>query len=68
MIELTAIVNSILEEGILIKGLDTGLIDFPHIRKNKEEIYLCYLLGEDEIKFWHRIEDGFTGRRPIEDL
>ncbi|HMS33301.1 MAG TPA: DUF2203 domain-containing protein [Ignavibacteria bacterium] len=56
------------ESGIIIKNMDTGLIDFPHIRENKEEVYLCYLLGEEEIKYWHRINDGFAGRRSLEDL
>lgn len=56
------------ESGIIIKNMDNGLIDFPHIRENKEEVYLCYLLGEEEIKYWHRINDGFAGRRSLEDL
>lgn len=68
MEELKTIVNEILQEEILIKGLDNGLIDFPHIRNNKEEVYLCYLLGEDDIRFWHRIGDGFAGRKPIEEI
>ena len=54
--------------GILIKNMDNGLIDFPHLRKNGEEVYLCYLLGEKSIKFWHSIQDGFAGRRTMDEL
>lgn len=62
------LVNEITEKGILIKGLDNGLIDFPHIRENGEEVYLCFLLGEESINYWHSISDGFSGRRNIENL
>jgi len=31
-------------------------------------VLLCWKLGEDEIAFWHRVEDGFAGRRPIEEF
>ena len=54
--------------GIVIKDLDTGLIDFPHIRSNGEEVYLCWKLGENDIHYWHRIPDGFSGRRPVDEL
>jgi len=54
--------------GILVKGIEEGLIDFPHIRANGEEVYLCFKAGEAEIKFWHSLEDGFAGRRPIQEL
>jgi len=55
-------------KGILIKGLDEGLIDFPHIRSNGEEIYLCWKIGEDDILFWHRLSDGYAGRKPLNEL
>ena len=51
--------------GVLVKDLDSGLIDFPALRGG-EEVYLCWKLGEDRIKWWHRIEDGFAGRKPID--
>ena len=54
--------------GIIVKGLEEGLIDFPHIRSNGEEVYLCWKFGETSIYFWHRIPDGFTGRRGLEEL
>jgi hypothetical protein len=68
MEDLVVIVKEISKYGILIKDLNKGLIDFPCIRKNGEEVYLCYLLGEDTIKYWHSIEEGFAGRKHIEEL
>lgn len=62
------IVQGLEGRGIIVKGIEQGLIDFPHIRGNGEEVYLCWKAGEDNIHFWHRIEDGFAGRRVIEDL
>lgn len=55
-------------KGIVVKDMNRGLIDFPCIRSNGQEVYLCYLLGEPTIEYWHGIEDGFAGRQPIEAL
>lgn len=54
--------------GIQIKDIDRGLIDFPCIRADGQEVYLCYMLGEPKIGYWHRIEDGFAGRKDISEL
>lgn len=51
--------------GCLVKDLDVGLLDFP-ARINDEEVYLCWKLGEDRIRFYHRQDEGFAGRRPID--
>lgn len=53
------------EAGCLIKDLDIGLIDFPAIFRGRE-VYLCWKLGEPEILFWHPVEEGFRGRKPID--
>jgi hypothetical protein len=68
MERLIEIIKTISSKGILIKGIGSGLIDFPHIRSNGEEVYLCWKIGEDDIQYWHRIPDGFPGRRNIEEL
>lgn len=52
------------ELGVMIKSFDEGLLDFPAIRFN-EEVWLCWKIGEEEIKFWHRKDEGFTGRKPL---
>ena len=68
MEKLIDIIKAISTKGVLIKGINNGLIDFPFIRNNGEEVYLCWMIGEDEIKFWHRIPDGFPGRKNIDEL
>jgi hypothetical protein len=65
---LVAIVKEFGEKQIEIKDLNKGLIDFPHVRTNGEEVYLCYLLGEEAIVSWHTITGGFAGRRTLEEL
>ena len=66
--EMIQLIKELDEKGILFKGSDEGLIDFPHIRENGEEVYLCWKLGESAIAYWHRIPDGFAGRRRIDEL
>ena len=61
---LAKLVDEIAGHGAEVKDLDSGLIDFPALRKG-ETVLLCWQLGEDEIAFWHRIDDGFAGRRPL---
>lgn len=51
--------------GAQIKSLAEGLLDFPSERDG-EEILLCWKLGEDEIRYWHGLEEGFAGRKPLE--
>ena len=51
--------------GVIIKSIDECLLDFPSLRFN-EEIWLCWKEGETEIKFWHRKDEGFNGRKPVE--
>ncbi len=50
--------------GVVLKGLDEGLLDFP-AKRFDEEIWLCWKEGETEIKFWHEKDTGFMGRKPI---
>jgi len=58
-------VNEIHGRGAIVKDLDEGLVDFP-ARREGEEILLCWRLGEDDVAFWHGLEEGFAGRRPID--
>lgn len=52
------------EEGIIVKDVEAGLVDFPHIRDD-HEVFLCWRLGEKTIGFWHEIEDGYRGRQRL---
>jgi hypothetical protein len=61
---LARIIDEIAEHGAEVKDLDEGLIDFPALRRG-ETVLLCWKLGEDAIEYWHTVEDGFAGRRPL---
>jgi hypothetical protein len=52
------------EVGALVKDLDAGLVDFPALRDDVE-VLLCWRLGEEEIAFWHGLDEGFSGRKPL---
>jgi len=52
--------------GVLVKDLDIGLIDFLTLYQG-QEVCLCWKLGEDRIRFWHGMEEGFPGRKPIDE-
>lgn len=51
--------------GAQIKDLDQGLVDFFSIRDGKDDVLLCWRLGETRIEYWHEIDGGFQGRRPV---
>jgi hypothetical protein len=52
--------------GCICKGVEQGLIDFPCML-GPEVVFLCWQLGEPNVSHWHRIEDGFAGRRALLD-
>jgi len=60
-------VGEIHSHGCLCKGVEQGLIDFPCML-GAEVVFLCWQLGEPAVCHWHRIEDGFAGRRPLLDV
>jgi hypothetical protein len=51
--------------GCIVKDLDAGLLDFP-AQLNREDIYYCWRMGEDRIRFYHRQDEGFAGRKPLD--
>ena len=53
------------EAGIVVRDVDRGLIDFPALIDDRE-VYLCWQLGEERIGFWHDLESGYGGRRPLD--
>jgi hypothetical protein len=69
--ELNRIISSLYKEieemeelGVLIKSLDEGLVDFASKRFD-EEVWLCWKVEEEKIKFWHGKNEGFIGRKPL---
>ena len=65
--ELSEGIREIESWGCQVKDLDIGLVDFP-ARRGREQVLLCWRLGESRIAFWHGLEEGFAGRKPLEDL
>ena len=58
------LMRKIEDMGCEVKGIREGLIDFPSLREGRE-VYLCWRMPEKEILFWHDLNAGFTGRKPI---
>jgi hypothetical protein len=52
--------------GVQVKDLDIGLLDFPCVVED-ETVLLCWKYGEEKIAFWHGLEEGFRGRKPIDE-
>lgn len=51
--------------GILVKDVNTGLLDFPSLRGDRE-VFLCWRYDEPEVAFWHDLQAGFAGRQAID--
>lgn len=64
--EVQSWVEEINAHGCVCKGVEQGLIDFPCVL-GAEVVFLCWQIGEPTVGFWHRIEDGFAGRKPLLD-
>jgi hypothetical protein len=60
-------VEQIQSYGCICKGAEQGLIDFPCLL-GAEVVFLCWQQGEPTVSYWHRIEEGFPGRRPLLDV
>ena len=63
----TDLLKQISELGVQIKDLDQGLVDFFAMRDD-ELVMLCWKEGEGKIGYWHDLESGFAGRRPMEEF
>ncbi len=64
LVELSRAVGELEAVDIVLRDVDRGLIDFPSLRDG-EEVYLCWLVDEREIGYWHVPEAGFAGRQPL---
>ena len=53
--------------GIALRDIDTGLVDFPALVSGRQ-VWLCWRLGEAEVGWWHGLEDGVAGRRPLAEM
>jgi hypothetical protein len=62
--EVGACIRRIAELGAVVKDPAQGLLDFPALRRG-EEVCLCWRLGEAELGYWHGLDEGFAGRKPL---
>ena len=60
-------IELLIEIGCIVKDADLGIVDFYSMYEG-EEIFLCYKLGEKEIRYWHYPEEGYAGRRSVSEL
>src|SRR5574341_1074961 len=60
-------VEEIQSHGCVCKGIEEGLVDFPCVL-GAEVVFLCWQYGEPGVNHWHRIEDGFAGRRTLIEI
>lgn len=60
-------VEEIHSHGCVCKGIEQGLVDFPCVL-GAEVVFLCWQYGEPGVNHWHRIEDGFAGRRRLLEI
>lgn len=52
--------------GVQVKDMDTGLLDFP-CKVDDQVVLLCWRMGESTIEHWHTLDDGFQGRKPLDE-
>jgi hypothetical protein len=64
LVQLNAQLRELSNLGIVIKDIERGLVDFPHLR-NGAEVFLCWELDEDDIEFWHDLNAGYAGRERL---
>ena len=65
--ELQAAVDELTRDGILLRDVDNGLVDFPARSPSGRPYWLCWLVDEPEVAWWHWPETGFAGRRRLDD-
>ena len=64
--EVKCVVDEINGYGCICKGIEEGLVDFPCLLGG-EIVLLCWRFGEESVGQWHRVEDGFAGRKALLD-
>jgi len=65
--EINELIEIIESFGVMVKGLDPFLVDFPS-EYNGEKILLCWKEGEDKIEYWHGLYEGFAGRKHVSEI
>lgn len=64
---LNADLEALRAEGCVVKDIGSGLVDW-YAKKDGRDVFLCWKLGEKSVDWWHELETGFAGRRPVSEL
>jgi hypothetical protein len=64
--EFNVSLHTVSRTGALVKDVDAGLVDFAAMR-NGREVLLCWRLGEPRVAHWHGMDEGFAGRKRLDD-
>ena len=64
MTRTTDLAREITDRGIIVRHIRSGLVDFLSRREGRE-IFLCWVRGEDDIRFWHGVNEGYASRKPL---
>ncbi len=65
---LAAVAQEVEATGCVLRDVDLGLVDFPFRARGGVTVFLCWRLGEPGIAFWHGVDEGYAGRKPIARL
>jgi hypothetical protein len=65
--EIVRLINRIEAYGCVVKSIDLGLLDFPALRDGRP-IYLCWKAGETTLGHWHGTDEGFSNRKPLDEM
>ena len=58
------LVQDIGDRGIIVRDVNMGLVDFPAVRED-QEVFLCWVRGEDAIQYWHDSNEGYSSRKVL---
>lgn len=53
--------------GLSLRDIESGLVDFPALVSGRQ-VWLCWRRGEPAVEWWHELDTGFSGRRPLAEL
>ena len=63
--EIESCVDELAQIGCVLKGFESGLVDFPALRDNRV-VCLCWQYDEPSLTHWHDVDAGYAGRQPID--
>ena len=65
--QMAAGVARIDQMGLTLRDIESGLVDFPALVSGRQ-VWLCWRQGEAAVDWWHDMDSGFAGRRPLSEL